>query len=142
FLSSRRRHTSSKRDWSSDVCSSDLQRRADRAGRNDDAARHIPTPPLSFRPRPPGLLPVLDVLDLVVHGAVAVVAGGRQLPRRQGRPDGAALFAAVGAAGELALAQIGPKLGEGVLQILFGDETRPPRLQAGKAGGVGDAAPE
>src|SRR5699024_12053929 len=25
FLSSRRRHTSSQRDWSSDVCSSDLQ---------------------------------------------------------------------------------------------------------------------
>src|SRR5699024_12057282 len=25
FFSSRRRHTSSKRDWSSDVCSSDLQ---------------------------------------------------------------------------------------------------------------------
>src|SRR6266513_4205983 len=27
FFSSRRRHTRSKRDWSSDVCSSDLQRR-------------------------------------------------------------------------------------------------------------------
>src|SRR6266704_2655169 len=26
FFSSRRRHTSSKRDWSSDVCSSDLQK--------------------------------------------------------------------------------------------------------------------
>src|SRR5207249_9670289 len=28
FFSSRRRHTRSKRDWSSDVCSSDLQRAA------------------------------------------------------------------------------------------------------------------
>src|SRR5699024_11877711 len=28
FFSSRRRHTSSKRDWSSDVCSSDLRRSA------------------------------------------------------------------------------------------------------------------
>src|SRR5699024_11842702 len=28
FFSSRRRHTRSKRDWSSDVCSSDLQRQA------------------------------------------------------------------------------------------------------------------
>src|SRR6266849_1768894 len=28
FFSSRRRHTSSTRDWSSDVCSSDLDRRA------------------------------------------------------------------------------------------------------------------
>src|SRR6267378_6112657 len=33
FLSSRRRHTSSLRDWSSDVCSSDLARRAQPAGR-------------------------------------------------------------------------------------------------------------
>src|SRR6266704_6230596 len=38
FFSSRRRHTRSKRDWSSDVCSSDLGRhrdaqRADRGGR-------------------------------------------------------------------------------------------------------------
>src|SRR5699024_8128406 len=29
FFSSRRRHTRSKRDWSSDVCSSDLFKRAD-----------------------------------------------------------------------------------------------------------------
>src|SRR5437868_10961647 len=29
FFSSRRRHTRSKRDWSSDVCSSDLLRKAD-----------------------------------------------------------------------------------------------------------------
>src|SRR5699024_12097816 len=28
FFSSRRRHTRSKRDWSSDVCSSDLEHRA------------------------------------------------------------------------------------------------------------------
>src|SRR5437868_9016834 len=32
FFSSRRRHTRSKRDWSSDVCSSDLRRRAGRSG--------------------------------------------------------------------------------------------------------------
>src|SRR5207249_6863365 len=31
FFSSRRRHTRSKRDWSSDVCSSDLQRALSRA---------------------------------------------------------------------------------------------------------------
>src|SRR5699024_12028101 len=30
FSSSRRRHTRSKRDWSSDVCSSDLARRSER----------------------------------------------------------------------------------------------------------------
>src|SRR5437868_11306697 len=33
FFSSRRRHTRSKRDWSSDVCSSDLLRRCDAACR-------------------------------------------------------------------------------------------------------------
>src|SRR5438067_13769500 len=35
FFSSRRRHTRSKRDWSSDVCSSDLPRIADRVGEGD-----------------------------------------------------------------------------------------------------------
>src|SRR5690625_7658355 len=37
FFSSRRRHTRWPRDWSSDVCSSDLPRER-RAGREDDAA--------------------------------------------------------------------------------------------------------
>src|SRR6266513_1544358 len=37
FFSSRRRHTRSKRDWSSDVCSSDLRRR--RARRTPGASR-------------------------------------------------------------------------------------------------------
>src|SRR5699024_11390107 len=48
FFSSRRRHTRSKRDWSSDVCSSDLadghgdDRRGDRVGGAvDDAGEHI-----------------------------------------------------------------------------------------------------
>src|SRR5206468_4636939 len=37
FFSSRRRHTRSDRDWSSDVCSSDLQLRNLPAGEGDDA---------------------------------------------------------------------------------------------------------
>src|SRR5207245_3452414 len=42
FFSSRRRHTRCYRDWSSDVCSSDLQDRT-RSRRRDesDAARHL-----------------------------------------------------------------------------------------------------
>src|SRR5699024_1977269 len=44
FFSSRRRHTRSKRDWSSDVCSSDLpvatRGRADRAGRRRRGASY------------------------------------------------------------------------------------------------------
>src|SRR5699024_12200029 len=41
FFSSRRRHTSSKRDWSSDVCSSDLERRV----RSEWPATCCPSPP-------------------------------------------------------------------------------------------------
>src|SRR3989440_5616009 len=46
FFSSRRRHTRSDRDWSSDVCSSDLPRRVlplGRAGRSRllDGGRHV-----------------------------------------------------------------------------------------------------
>src|SRR5699024_12096410 len=43
FFSSRRRHTRSKRDWSSDVCSSDL--------------RPPPPKPCRGRPVPPGCKP-------------------------------------------------------------------------------------
>src|SRR2546428_4880391 len=39
FFSSRRRHTSSDRDWSSDVCSSDLLVRAEGPGRPGDEKR-------------------------------------------------------------------------------------------------------
>src|SRR5699024_4753538 len=38
FFSSRRRHTRSKRDWSSDVCSSDLQTPGDQPGETDPDA--------------------------------------------------------------------------------------------------------
>src|SRR2546428_10513262 len=41
FFSSRRRHTRSDRDWSSDVCSSDLDRPAGRGGPADVGARHV-----------------------------------------------------------------------------------------------------
>src|SRR5699024_12093305 len=35
FFSSRRRHTRSKRDWSSDVCSSDLKSRCNKTDKNN-----------------------------------------------------------------------------------------------------------
>src|SRR5207249_7160440 len=43
FFSSRRRHTRSKRDWSSDVCSSDLVGREHRVPRRSrfDLAQHL-----------------------------------------------------------------------------------------------------
>src|SRR5699024_11610401 len=40
FFSSRRRHTRSKRDWSSDVCSSDLITRAMQLGSNEERVIH------------------------------------------------------------------------------------------------------
>src|SRR5699024_12083279 len=43
FFSSRRRHTRSKRDWSSDVCSSDLQRTGSCALLWDDERVMFPT---------------------------------------------------------------------------------------------------
>src|SRR5699024_2226527 len=42
FFSSRRRHTRSKRDWSSDVCSSDLDDRDVHVLAQSDGARHRP----------------------------------------------------------------------------------------------------
>src|SRR5690349_24837185 len=57
FFSSRRRHTSSLRDWSSDVCSSDLETRALQFGLYEDAARYdswrvtVTTPALVFQGR-------------------------------------------------------------------------------------------
>src|SRR5699024_11822782 len=47
FFSSRRRHTRSKRDWSSDVCSSDLDENegsADEGQTGDDIAAAFATP--------------------------------------------------------------------------------------------------
>src|SRR5207249_9744690 len=41
FFSSRRRHTRSKRDWSSDVCSSDLFGRRALVGRGDPRMAHV-----------------------------------------------------------------------------------------------------
>src|SRR5699024_11323092 len=55
FFSSRRRHTRSKRDWSSDVCSSDLPRRAGSVcGQQSATAQHrlrpwVATPELPVR---------------------------------------------------------------------------------------------
>src|SRR5207245_6557845 len=53
FFSSRRRHTRCYRDWSSDVCSSDLD--AERAGPRGRGARELP--PRAAVPRPEALAP-------------------------------------------------------------------------------------
>src|SRR5205809_3730028 len=51
FFSSRRRHTRCSRDWSSDVCSSDLLSGAERLGVLDDLYPRTPIlPPVVVRP--------------------------------------------------------------------------------------------
>src|SRR6266513_5543068 len=62
FFSSRRRHTISKRDWSSDVCSSDLRHRATkvcpavrRVGNGRDGFATASTRLRPRSARPPGL---------------------------------------------------------------------------------------
>src|SRR5207249_9656707 len=60
FFSSRRRHTRSKRDWSSDVCSSDLSpHRSPTAPRNPNQRLPSPSPRHHLYPR---LLPPRKVL--------------------------------------------------------------------------------
>src|SRR2546421_3641383 len=58
FFSSRRRHTRSDRDWSSDVCSSDLQPRA------KSPCASVPSPQVrGSAPTPPGLFGCGELLD-------------------------------------------------------------------------------
>src|SRR3712207_9387256 len=58
IFSSRRRHTRYWRDWSSDVCSSDLgRRRGARRGWGRDVAGGAQTGRPGLRPRPGGALP-------------------------------------------------------------------------------------
>src|SRR5690349_14270268 len=58
FFSSRRRHTRSLRDWSSDVCSSDLDRRRGRAGLHDLALDGPVLPVENLDPLAPDHRPV------------------------------------------------------------------------------------
>mgnify|MGYP007124108204 CR=1 FL=1 len=89
----------------------------------------LPSPSAAER-----VLPLLHILDLIVHGAVAVVAGLGELAFREGGADGAALLGAVGATGELARAEVRPELREGVFQIFFRDEARPAGSRLAKPG--------
>src|SRR5204863_5822308 len=83
FFSSRRRHTRSLRDWSSDVCSSDLTGgiiagagvpgTRPRAGPADDAAGA------------PVIVPGTGVAALVVADAVAPLVVARSEERRVGK---------------------------------------------------------
>src|SRR6266513_4528308 len=77
FFASSRRHTSSKRDWSSAVCSSDLELPVDHPG--EDVAPHR---------QPEYRIGELDVADLLVvevahgqlHGAVSSAAASGSTP--------------------------------------------------------------
>src|SRR6266496_5790449 len=60
FFSSRRRHTRSLRDWSSDVCSSDLGGSGSYVGEINDAARK-----LFQHAHPAGLTAVIGAVSLL-----------------------------------------------------------------------------
>src|SRR5207249_8550922 len=63
FFSSRRRHTRSKRDWSSDVCSSDL------------VSKEPPPAPARPHPRPPGGPGVRACFQSLRRGGVELEIG-------------------------------------------------------------------
>src|SRR5207247_6998224 len=71
FFSSRRRHTRSTRDWSSDVCSSDLGNGFGRLQR-----------PPTHEDRQPGEEPSLDVVQEVVAPGDGVAQGALALGER------------------------------------------------------------
>src|SRR3712207_6123920 len=102
FFSSRRRHTRYWRDWSSDVCSSDLRGRgpARRAGRPARRRRAVPPAP-GGAPTPEDLAPAGGRAGLLRHGRVvahppvvdcpaAPGPSGRRV-RGRDRPTGAPL---------------------------------------------------
>ncbi len=64
-------------------------------------------------------LPELDLAGLFIKPQIAVIAGGADLPRRQGLGYRAAGFFPVGAIMELAFSDVATKIREGVLKILL-----------------------
>src|SRR6266513_3334661 len=84
FFASRRRHTRSKRDWSSDVCSSDLVARDDallfghqeRYARADALREVIRRPGIGEH----GSFDRTDVADVSQPGGANRVTGGRGAP--------------------------------------------------------------
>src|SRR5699024_11909657 len=94
FFSSRRRHTRSKRDWSSDVCSSDLDEAAVRAPEVAAAWRSEQDPKAvlaaargeqAAKPKKKrGKLGLL-LLALVVGGAAAWIAKSKSRPKKDPR---------------------------------------------------------
>src|SRR5207249_7118490 len=81
FFSSRRRHTRSKRDWSSDVCSSDLYPRDLGRDRRLAADRGVDC---LFLPETTALYPS-DPLVRVAPGPMADTLEGRSEERRVGK---------------------------------------------------------
>src|SRR2546429_8069359 len=90
FFSRRRRHTRCSRDWSSDVCSSDLKRiraRGDKAGRNrvaiirneEGRVRHVDVP------RTVQMDSVCEVDRKSVVKGKSVDLGGRRIIKKKKR---------------------------------------------------------
>src|SRR5260221_7900004 len=88
FFSSRRRHTRSLCDWSSDVCSSDLFGQGDRPAEVGDRERQVPTEPA---PEPGGGCPRqrLDgrAAERGVEGICESLGLGREIGRASCRKE-------------------------------------------------------
>src|SRR2546429_1540600 len=84
FFSSRRRHTRCSRDWSSDVCSSDLEAQADPArGRRAEPDQPALRVPLPHALRAPGAVVLAERTG--AQGGLAGALG--RLPGAHGRRD-------------------------------------------------------
>src|SRR5207302_3761330 len=84
FFSSRRRHTRFSRDWSSDVCSSDLARRESMTSVPDSSPQRTRRPPdRQSRDRRSAIL-LLCVLG-VIHGGELAGAQEPSAPQEIGR---------------------------------------------------------
>src|SRR5215469_10411051 len=72
FFSSRRRHTRSLRDWSSDVCSSDLLGLAEVQRLLDELEQFAPATVRNVVPKPVTLVLLTDVLRRLVEEQISV----------------------------------------------------------------------
>src|SRR5690606_626846 len=86
FFSSRRRHTRFSRDWSSDVCSSDLASKGGVAAMTLPAARELARHGIRVMTIAPGVFetPMMSGMTQEIRDSLAA---GVPFPPRLGRPD-------------------------------------------------------